>query len=512
MVIILASAVVVEGLTFTVGQWTTRAVGLTTMVLEENQIQPEAAEVEVPTTSTTTTFASTTLSTTPTSRPPLPRYKGKRIDDSDLLEAIDRANHRLSEVSDIVNSISDQITKTAPLDCHDSARPTRATSHERLGTSLAITATSEGRIIRFKATPLDGCLPHGLSNAADQVSCYTRWLFKMIDLSPRQPIRPARRFVNMVYVRTLPENDTASTNSSTGSVPTEVLHLKDESYDLDLPPYPLGFPRFSIFPPRRGDLVLNVSNDKPFLDREADDQRQQREQRNADRAQRRAEEQQRQLVPNNLDDAFDMVGDQLVFKTLSANVAVAMANLDRLPDTPECQGLRTSIRAHLIAAMGQTPDLIRRTQAISYTEVTSDQTHRSRASPRPSAHRRSRSPDDGRGRAARRDDRGRDTGRNRGPRHGHDQEVDQGRNRDLRHNLSHKDAHERINRCINVRATHENVRRIEYDAAHGPLGLKQFSSHLRQVIWPRNFKLEKLKKYDGKENPENWITLYEIAV
>jgi len=31
-------------------------------------------------------------------------------------------------------------------------------------------------------------------------------------------------------------------------------------------------------------------------------------------------------------------------------------------------------------------------------------------------------------------------------------------------------------------------------------------------VWPRNFKLEKLKKYDGKENPENWITLYEIDV
>ena len=42
--------------------------------------------------------------------------------------------------------------------------------------------------------------------------------------------------------------------------------------------------------------------------------------------------------------------------------------------------------------------------------------------------------------------------------------------------------------------------------------MKQFSSHLRQVIWPCNFKLEKLKKYDGKENPENWITLHEIAV
>ena len=32
------------------------------------------------------------------------------------------------------------------------------------------------------------------------------------------------------------------------------------------------------------------------------------------------------------------------------------------------------------------------------------------------------------------------------------------------------------------------------------------------MVWPRNFKLEKLKKYDGKENPENWLALYEIAV
>jgi len=109
MVVIPTSAAVAEGLTFTVGQipWTTRAGGLMTMALEENQIQPEAVEVVVPTTSTMTPFAPTMLLTTPTSRPPLPCYKRKRINDSDLLEASDRANHRLSEVSDLVNSISD---------------------------------------------------------------------------------------------------------------------------------------------------------------------------------------------------------------------------------------------------------------------------------------------------------------------------------------------------------------------------------------------------------------------
>jgi hypothetical protein len=47
------------------------------------------------------------------------------------------------------------------------------------------------------------------------------------------------------------------------------------------------------------------------------------------------------------------------------------------------------------------------------------------------------------------------------------------------------------------------VRRIQYDTEHGPSGLKQFTPYLRQVIWPQNFKLEKLRKYDSKENPES---------
>ena len=170
-------------------------------------------------------------------------------------------------------------------------------------------------------------------------------------LSPRQTRRTARHFVNMVSIRTLPEDKTNSTDSSTGSVPTEVLHPEDKGYDLDLPLYPLGFSRFPIFPPRRGDLVFNVSNDEPVVDGETDKQRQQREQRNVDRAQRRADEE-RQLIPNNLDDGFDMVGNQQVFKTPSANVAVAMANLDRLLDTPEYQDVRSNIWAHLITAMG----------------------------------------------------------------------------------------------------------------------------------------------------------------
>jgi hypothetical protein len=168
----------------------------------------------------------------------------------------------------------------------------------------------------------------------------------------------------MVSVHTLLEGNTASTISSIGFVPTEVLHPEDEDYDLDLSPYSSGFPRFPVFPPRRGDLVFNVSNDEPVLEGETDEQRQQRDQRNAYHSQWRADEEQRQLVPNNLDDGFDMVGDQQVFKTPTANVAVAMGNLDQLSDTPEYQGVQTNIWTHQIAAMGQTTDLLARVQAI----------------------------------------------------------------------------------------------------------------------------------------------------
>ena len=104
-----------------------------------------------------------------------------------------------------------------------------------------------------------------------------------------------------------------------------------------------------------------------------------------------------------------MVGDQQVYKTPSANVAVAMANLDRLPDTSECQGVRSSVRTHLIVAMGQTATLLKRVQAISYAEVSSDQTHHSRTSPQPSDHHRSRSPNDHQ-KDSRRDNGGRDAG------------------------------------------------------------------------------------------------------
>jgi len=85
--------------------------------------------------------------------------------------------------------------------------------------------------------------------------------------------------------------------------------------------------------------------------------------------------------------------------------------------------------------MGQTTTLLKRVQAISYTKVSSDQTHRSRTSPQPSERHRSRSPNNHR-KDTGRDNRGRDTGGYRKQKRGRGQEVNQ--DRDLRYNIPPK--------------------------------------------------------------------------
>jgi hypothetical protein len=67
-------------------------------------------------------------------------------------------------------------------------------------------------------------------------------------------------------------------------------------------------------------------------------------------------------------------------------------------------------------------------------------------------------------------------------------------------------------------------RRREYDQEHEApqrghalpggniLGLRPFTDWLHAIVWPKNFKLHDLDTYDGKANPEQWVTLYEIVV
>jgi hypothetical protein len=119
-------------------------------------------------------------------------------------------------------------------------------------------------------------LPYGLKNTASEYAFRTPHLFmgsmerdRVLDLCFLDMPRPsAGNAVNMVSVRehcdssvhTLPENG----GSSTGSTHTEVEHLDDE-YDLDPLPYPPSFSLIPRFPPRRGAMVLNVSNEKPVV-------------------------------------------------------------------------------------------------------------------------------------------------------------------------------------------------------------------------------------------------------
>ena len=192
MVIVPASAAVPEGLTFTVGQitWTTHGGDLTTTASEETQIRS----------GTTTALAPTTL--TSSNRPSLPRYKGKKVDGSDIFRALDRADLKLLEASRLVDGISCQSGQAAPTDFFNSCRPTRVVTHERLGTSLTITSTPSGRSVGLKAD-LDQDSLYRLDNSAVHYSWHIQSLFNGADWLPKQNGRPARHYINMVTIQEL---------------------------------------------------------------------------------------------------------------------------------------------------------------------------------------------------------------------------------------------------------------------------------------------------------------------
>ena len=132
-----------NGLTFTVGQitWTTGSDDFIAMTPEEAWIQSasttasptsatapttvDTAPTTVDTAPTTMDAAPTTMdlapttvhlapttpaspSATPTTCHPLPRYKGKQIDNTDLLDSIDRVGTKLTETLALVSAIQSQ--------------------------------------------------------------------------------------------------------------------------------------------------------------------------------------------------------------------------------------------------------------------------------------------------------------------------------------------------------------------------------------------------------------------
>ena len=150
MVIIFGSMATPNGLTFTVGQitWTTGSDDFIAMTPKEAWIQSASttasptsatAPTTVDTAPTTMDAAPTTMDLAPTTvhlalttmdlapttihlalttpasssatlttRRPLPRYKGKQIDNTDLLNSIDRVGTKLAETLAMVSTIQSQ--------------------------------------------------------------------------------------------------------------------------------------------------------------------------------------------------------------------------------------------------------------------------------------------------------------------------------------------------------------------------------------------------------------------
>ena len=133
MVIISGSMATPNGLTFTVGQvtWTTGSDDAIAMITEEAWIQsaPTTTSLASATNPTTTDTAPTTMdlapttptspTATPTTHHPLPRYKGKQIDDTDLLDSIDRVDTKLVETLALVSTIQSQPNEQEPLPTTD---------------------------------------------------------------------------------------------------------------------------------------------------------------------------------------------------------------------------------------------------------------------------------------------------------------------------------------------------------------------------------------------------------
>ena len=86
------------------------------------------------------------------------------------------------------------------------------------------------------------------------------------------------------------------------------------------------------------------------------------------------------------------MGDKQVFRTPSANVAVAMATMQRLPNTPETQAVRDEIQAYLTAAMAQTAEIINQARAPSVS-VESSHSHQYSSRSQPPNQRGSRNND-----------------------------------------------------------------------------------------------------------------------
>ena len=128
-------------------------------------------------------------------------------------------------------------------------------------------------------------------------------------------------------------------------------------------------------------MIFHVSHDSTTRDGETSDKCNARLVKNANH-QRRQDAEVAQAADEdghgpprhqcNLEEAFNMVGDQQVYQTPSANLAIAFNELDKLPHTLEVE----KVRAHIIAAQVQVNKFQNDAPSYSTTSTHSRRSHR----------------------------------------------------------------------------------------------------------------------------------------
>jgi hypothetical protein len=170
----------------------------------------------------------------------------------------------------------------------------------------------------------------------------------LIDLpKPDHPVPT----VNVVEIRQIRE-DSLSTilEESTGSIEAHGTSYTRTLID------PYG-QEFSAFPPGFRGVIFAFSNDEPPHDGETDQERVTREEINDDCRARRVDLENAEQdaadasaggqsdIHCDLTDAFDMCDNQQGFKTLSANIAVTMNELNKLPGSPALDAVKAYLKA-----------------------------------------------------------------------------------------------------------------------------------------------------------------------
>lgn len=210
-----------------------------------------------------------------------------------------------------------------------------------------------------------------------------------------------------------------------------------------------------------------------------------------------------------------------------------MQDLANLPQSPAVEAMAARLKAATVQVnekLGNLPPSSRGTTLAGSSLSQRSQRNRghseNREGPRPDGN---PNPDGRRDNDGHRDNRVDGGNRNRGGGHGGrpgggpaPSVNGPARNSDLRDHLNQRiSLRDRIDESKEGRHAHELRHREEYECDHGDpyrsraaaqSGLLPFTNRLRNIRWPRSFNVSELPTYNGKQDPRQWIMLYEIAV